>query len=1077
MPISHQQRKNPPQSSDLIRFPLVQPVHTTVRGRARFKIPLLYRARHLKAPLEKKLQALKSIHSASINPVLGSVLIQFDPAVPLSEIIALIQQQVATVVGDIPPPERKSPQTSKAHGSSSGFATITSIFEYWTRRHEPKPDQFAGNESGQRRDAHGEHAHQNNSLPLSTSAPTGDGATWHSLESAQVLQHLDSDFHSGLTTAEASQRLAHYGPNQLLQAQARSPLQIFLSQFNSLPVWLLGASAGIAIFTGGMVDAAVILGVVLINATIGFVTERYAERTLTALAQMDSHTTVVLREGQPLQMSAEDVVPGDVILLAPGNYVPADIRLLAAKRLSLDESALTGESLPVAKDPEFLGKEETPLGDRLNMSYMGTMVTGGNGRGVVVATGTATEIGKIQAMVGSTKPPETPMERQLDQIGTQLAILSAAVCGGVYVVGLLRGYSWLEMLKSSISLAVAAVPEGLPPVATTTLALGMRTMNRRKVLIRRLDAVETLGSVQVICLDKTGTLTENRMTVVNINTGRGEIIVNDGHFYLSGDQIEPAQLQDLLRLFQVIALCNESELETDNTTNGSSTENALLEATGLAGIDIHQLRQEFPRLETQYRAEGRNYMKTTHASPSPEGKRFLAVKGSPSQVLAMCHWHTHNGKQVEIQEEDRAAFLAQNEAMAADSLRVLGIAYTWLEPDQPSKNAKLTWLGLVGMSDPVRTGMAELMNRFHAAGIDTVMITGDQSATAYAIGKQLSLAKGEQLQILDSTHLEKLDPELLSGLVQQVHVFSRVSPAHKLQIVQAMQRAGKVVAMTGDGINDSPALKAADIGIAMGSTGTEVARGVADVVLEDDNLHTMVGAVEQGRTIYGNIRKSIHFLLATNFSEIEVMLAAIALGLGQPLNPMQLLWINLITDIFPGLALALDPPDKEILNKPPRDPQESIIQRQELKRMGLESAAITAGSLSSYGYALWRYGPGPKAGTHAFTSLTLAQLLHSYSCRSPQHSLFSGDRPPPNPYLNWAVGGSIGAQVLASLIPGLRNILGITPISLIDGLVIGAGATLPFLINEATKPTGKLPAPLSPETDPPAAEANPQGES
>ncbi|WP_206054823.1 cation-translocating P-type ATPase [Nitrosococcus wardiae] len=381
------------------------------------------------------------------------------------------------------------------------------------------------------------------------------------------------------------------------------------------------------------------------------------------------------------------------------------------------------------------------------------------------------------------------------------------------------------------------------------------------------------------------------------------------------------------------------------------------------------------------------------------------------------------------------------------------------------------------MSDPVRTGMAELMNRFHAAGIDTMMITGDQSATAYAIGKQLHLAKGEQLQFLDSIRLETLDPELLAGLVQQVHVFSRISPSHKLQIVQALQRAGKVVAMTGDGINDSPALKAADIGIAMGSTGTEVAQSVANVVLEDDNLHTMISAVEQGRAIYGNIRKSIHFLLATNFSEIEVMLVAIALGLGQPLNPMQLLWINLITDIFPGLALALDPPDPEVLNNPPRDPQEPLIQRRKLKRMGLESVAITAGSLSSYGYALGRYGPEPKANTHAFTSLTLAQLLHSYSCRSPQHSILSGHRPPPNPYLNWAVGGSIGAQILASFIPGLRNILGITPISLADGLVIGAGATLPFLINEATKPTGKPQATPSPKTASPSAETHLQGES
>ncbi|WP_206054821.1 cation-translocating P-type ATPase [Nitrosococcus wardiae] len=654
--MSHQQRKNhhqsSPQSSRFIHPPLIQPVHTTVRGRARFKIPALHRAKHLKAPLEESLQARNEIHSVRINPLLGSLLAQFDPAIPLSEIVSLIQQQVATVARETPPPEKESPTTSKVTESSKGSATVTSIFEYWSKRNE----------------------HQSKAQsPTPPAVPTGKGTPWHSLASAQVLQHLQGDAHSGLTAIEANQRLARYGPNQLLQARARSPMQIFLSQFNSLPVWLLGASAGIAIFTGGLVDAAVILGVVLINATIGFVTEQYAERTLTALTHMESHTTLVLREGQSQSLPAEEVVPGDVILLTPGNYVPADIRLLAAKRLSLDESALTGESLPVTKNPEFLGKEDTPLGDRLNMSYMGTTVTGGSGRGIVVATGAATEIGKIQTMVGETKPPETPMERQLDQMGTQVAILSAAVCAGVYAVGLLRGYGWLEMLKSSISLAVAAVPEGLPPVATTTLALGMRSMNRRKVLIRQLGAVETLGSVQVIYLDKTGTLTQNRMTVVSISTGRGEIIVNDGHFYLSGEQIEPTQIKDLLRFFQVITLCNEAELEAGETpkANGSSTENALLEAASLAGIDIHQLRQEFPRLEIQHRAEGRNYLKALHEFPN--GKRFLAIKGSPSQVLTMCHWRTENGEQVKIREEDRSAFLAQNETMAADSLRVLAL--------------------------------------------------------------------------------------------------------------------------------------------------------------------------------------------------------------------------------------------------------------------------------------------------------------------------------------------------------------------------------------------------------------------
>jgi Ca2+-transporting ATPase len=422
-----------------------------------------------------------------------------------------------------------------------------------------------------------------------------------------------------------------------------------------------------------------------------------------------------------------------------------------------------------------------------------------------------------------------------------------------------------------------------------------------------------------------------------------------------------------------------------------------------------------------------------------------------------------DGDRIRLSEEDKLFFELENEHMAGKAFRVLGLAYAHRENTTPENGEEmlfsgLTWLGIVGLADPVRKGVKKLIGDFHHAGIDTIMITGDQSPTAYAIARELNLSKGEQLEILDSRHLADIPPEILKALCERAHVFARVSPSHKLQIVQSLQSAGKIVAMTGDGINDGPALKAADIGIAMGHTGTDVAREVADVILEDDNLQTMIIAVSHGRTIYNNIRKSVHFLLATNMSEIMVMFAAITLGLGQPLNTMQLLWINLLSDIFPGLALALEPPEPDVLSRPPRDPNEAIVQPADFKRIAFESAVISAGSLTAYGYGIARYGIGPQAGTLAFTSLTVGQLLHAISCRTDKAVIFQKEKLPSNKYLNWALGGSFALQIAAMTIPGLRSLLGLTPIGLIDGLVIGASAFLPLMVNEATKSSEGAPA-------------------
>jgi Ca2+-transporting ATPase len=480
-----------------------------------------------------------------------------------------------------------------------------------------------------------------------------------------------------------------------------------------------------------------------------------------------------------------------------------------------------------------------------------------------------------------------------------------------------------------------------------------------------------------------------------------------------------------------------------------------------AGVDLLQLRKRHPILKMTHRADNQNFMSTLHLARADEGadpSLLFAVKGSPPEVLAMCRWHVKDGKVIPLSQEDRLNIDIANERMSGRALRVLGTAYARVGPDWDPADMRegLIWLGLIGMADPIRQGVQDLIRSFHRAGIRTVMITGDQSPTAQAIGQELNLSGAAPLEILDSTHLSKIDSEVIGALAERVQVFARVSPAHKLQIVQALQRAGKVVAMTGDGINDGPALKAADIGIAMGHTGTDVAREVADVILEDDSLETMIVAVSQGRTIYNNIRKSVHFLLATNLSEIMVMFVPLAGGLGQPLNAMQLLWINLVSDIFPGLALALEPPEPDVLLRPPRDPREPIVKTGDFKRIGFEAAVLSAGSLAAYGYGIVRYGVGPQAGTMAFLSLTSGQLLHAVSCRSERHSLFdrvaSGQEPlPPNRYLQAALVGSFAIQALAMTVPGLRSLLGIAPIGLIDGLVIGGSAVLPLAVNEATK--------------------------
>ncbi|MGJ3247113.1 MAG: HAD-IC family P-type ATPase [Elainellaceae cyanobacterium] len=990
---------------------MIYAIHTAVRGRGRYHVDALYRSDALKQYLERHLSKQRTINQVSASSLTGNVLVKFAPESSHDDIAAAI----ATVV------EQYQQSEHPSHDSSSVRT--------------PRPRQSCTSRDPQEGDEQ----------PVKA---------WHKMRIESVLKEFNTDKEGGLSTELVEALRDRYGSNRLSETDTRSDLTIILEQFNSLPVALLSAAAVLSIVTGGLADAMTIMGVVGVNAIIGYVTESQSEQIIHSLRDGDRPSALVFRDGDRIEVESDEIVPGDIVVLRSGNQVPADARLIATDMLSVDESALTGESIPVDKTSEVLQGDTIPLAERTNMVYKGTLVTGGSGLGVVVATAQFTEMGKIQTMVGEAADQGTPLQRQLDETGSQLVAIGSGVCALVFGIGLLRGYGFLQMLKTAISLAVASVPEGLPTIATTILALGIRDMRKQNILVRSLNAVEALGSVQTICLDKTGTITQNRMVVKQVHIALGEVQIGDRQFISHDD--EPIQLQDckeLLILIQVGVLCNESEVhrQDDGTydISGSSTENALVELAIAAEIDVADLHHQYPRQDTLPRSENRNVMTTVHDMPG--GPLFVAVKGSPDEVLEKCAFRMKDGDVMPLTDDDRQAIILANERMAGQALRVLGFAYTHLDSSDDHPETDLIWLGLTGMADPIREGVAELIADFHRAGIDTVMITGDQSPTAYAIGKQLHLSRDRNLEILDASNLAALDPEKLKALSDKVDIFARISPADKLQIVQALQNAGKIVAMTGDGINDTPALKAANVGVAMGAGGTSVVHEVADVVIGDDDLQTMIDAVSRGRTIYSNIRKSVHFLLATNMSEIMVATVATAAGLGEPLNAMQLLWLNLVTDIFPGLALALEPPEPDVLAHPPRDPDTPIIQPDDYQRIIAESAVISVSALAAYGYGLLRYGISQRSSTVIFMSLTIGQVLHTLSCRSQTQSFLGGNSLPRNPYVEWAIAGSLTLQILPLVVPPLRGLLKLEPIDPIDAAVIATFALLPLVVNESSK--------------------------
>jgi len=1038
-------------------------VRSVVPGRIRLWVPGLYRNDALGRTLERGLNGSKSGRTVSANVIAATVLVitPKDAAADalVEEVESLVQRFAGEHAIELDELSRRG-RTKPKHLLLNGSSRLSFALPRFSPK--AKGDEAVAKKPSQRNGSQGTTGEEQAIHP------------WHTLDRQELFELMRLGTDQGLNDDEARQRLQRYSPNVLTQVEKRSALAMFLDQFKELPVLLLAGSTVLSMATGGVADGLVILGVIVINGVIGFVTENTAERTIASLTREDAPDVEVLRQGQALRVPIEEIVPGDVIRLYPGSLVPADARLLHVHDLSVDESALTGESVPVGKTIKVIGDPDVPLADRTNMVYRGTLVTGGSGTALVVATGRATQVGQLQLMVGEVERPETPMQKQLRDLGERTMVIAGVVCGGVFLLGLLRGQPLGAMVRTAVSLAVAAVPEGLPTVAITTLALGIRKMKSHHVLVRRLDAIETLGAVQVLCFDKTGTITENRMQVVQASVADEMLSVRDGKLIGKAGAIERTERRELELLLHVSALCSDTELVDDGSgglkARGSSTEAALVDCAIAAGLDVGALRARHPNVKTEARTENRKLMATFHSRPGRPGY-LLAVKGSPLEVLDRCSSWLVLGETRPLTEENRRTIRRQNERMASEALRVLGVAYAEHDSEHPSSDENLVWLGLTGLADPPRPGLPALFEKFRKAGVRSVMITGDQSATAYAVAKQIGLAVDGELRTLDSVELEHMDPDVLAELAPQVQVFSRVSPRHKLRIVQALQKSGMVVAMTGDGINDCPALKAADIGVAMGGSGGTVAREVADVILETDDLGGMLTAIEHGRVIHADIRKAVRFILSTNTSEILLTLLSVAAGFGEGMSPMQLLWINLISDIFPELALAVQPPEDDVLLQPPRDPEAKMFSKQELRQIGVEGSLLTAGAMSVYAYGIGRYGLSPQAQTVSFVSLATAQLLHAFSTRSEKHNIFDASPSAKNKYIPMAVGGGIALTVLMQVIPAARRVFGSSLMPPIDWAIAAAGAVGPLLANEMVKAARVSRAPLPAALDVPALPA------
>ena len=864
----------------------------------------------------------------------------------------------------------------------------------------------------------------------------------HGIDGLIIADELGVKIAAGLSVDEADRRLKHDGPNLLAKTAGPGLLRVFLRQFGNIVVWLLLAAMAIAWFTNGIPEAVAIFTVLIINAVVGFVIEWRAGRAIDALRNQTRTSARVRRSGEERVVDAVNLVVGDIIILAAGDRVPADARLLEAVNLQADESALTGESFPVSKSIESVSFSSI-LTERLSMLHLGTMVTSGRALAIVTATGPQTEIGHVGQLLAETEDESTPLERRLARLGKILVYIVLAIAVIVMVAGLLRGDDPAMMLEVSISLAVAAIPEGLPAITTLILALGVLRMAQRRAIVRKLSAVEALGSTTVICTDKTGTLTENRMAVIEYRLADGSV----------AEPVEVASADDVLkRLLLISVLCNDAAFDnkaSGKETIGDPTEIALLVAARDMIPEMAEARASFEKIREEPFDSVSMRMITVFRSKDA-GTLTVMAKGAPKVILEMCsEYASGETSAAALDDTERHRFLAINEEMAGRGLRVLAFAEKTVSNESGDIEAGYTFLGVAGMSDPPRAGVREAIEAARLAGIRIVMLTGDQAMTARAIAGELRLAGDDEIFSMHASEVRDADDATLTEAARQVHVFSRVSPEDKLRIVELLQNAGQIVAVTGDGINDAPALKRADIGVAMGMRGTEVAKEAADIVLTDDNFSTIINAIEGGRMIYANITKFVHMMFSHNLGEVLVIFIAIITGLPLPLLPLQILWVNIVTDIFPALALAVEPASPSTMKRSPRSSDENLLSGSFLVLIAWQGVMLAAITLSAYLWALNEYGPGSHARTVAMLGLVGVQIGHTFNCRSRTHSVFRGFFG--NPYLFAAMAVVILLQLSAIYVPALAQLLGLVEPNWKDLIATIGCVVLPIVVVEMIK--------------------------
>jgi len=879
-------------------------------------------------------------------------------------------------------------------------------------------------------------------------------ANWHAKAVDQVLAEVDSTA-DGLSNQAAQQRLEANGPNRLTPPKQRSPLMRFLLQFHNILIYVLLGAALLTIGLGHYTDAAVIGAVVVLNAVIGFIQEGKAERALEAISQMLSPQAQATRDGQKHTLAAEDLVIGDIVHLNPGDKVPADIRLLDITALRVDEALLTGESVPATKGTEAVTPDAV-LGDHRCMLYSGSLVTSGMGTGVVVATGDDTEIGRISAILGKVEHITTPLLQQMDRFGRQLTAGIVVLAAITMLFGILvRDYTMAEMFLAAVGLAVAAIPEGLPAIMTITLALGVQRMVQRNAIVRRLPAVETLGSVTVICSDKTGTLTRNEMTAQSICTLEGCFAVSgvgyepDGQIRHNEQEATQENSADLYSLLQAGLLCNDAVLQQESqgwTTQGDPTEIALLTLAYKAGFDSAQCAQRFPREDAIPFESEHKFMATLHHDGLSH--HFIYVKGAPERVLDMCVHQRSSGQDQPI---DHEYWQQQMQRMASQGKRVLAIAERVMDKAPADGlhygelNHELTLLGLVGIIDPPRTEAISAVEACHNAGIRVKMITGDHALTAVSIGKQLGIGDGHT--VITGQQIDDMNEAELQQKVMSVDVFARTSPEHKLQLVQALQAEGQVLAMTGDGVNDAPSLKQANIGIAMGNNGTEVAKEASEMVLTDDNFATIASAVGEGRTVYDNLKKSILFILPTNGGEALTLMAAILLGFSLPITPVQILWVNMITAVTLALAFAFEPPEIDVMSRRPRDPSEAILSSMLIWRVVFVSFILVCGTFGLFYYYHESGESLAMARTVAVNTLVTFEIFYLFNTRSIFGPVLNCEGMLGNPVALYAIGVLVLFQMAFTYAPPMQALFATEAMSLAQwGIVVLVASSVLWLV-------------------------------